>query len=447
MRRVLALMLPLVVAAAACGTDGPTSPSPAAGSGALIKGAIVSEGSSGTNGFGTAGSSTWAIPAGLTVTVVGTTISAPVDAGGTFSLRDVPAGDVQLRFSSPTFTGSVGLAAVQSSQTIEIGLAMTETTVTVETEARILGAEIELEGRIEEFPVTPEDDMVVAGRTVLTNVDTSFVIGGAQAEFTDLQIGFRVHVKGSASGLDVLALLVTVQNTNPDIQFPINGIVEDFSGTEDEFQFEVGRHLVKGDADTEFFGNSSFEDLENGVRVEVKSLLRDGYFYAMRLHVETEEVEDEEEGDQEESASVEGLLTGLAGIPPTFMVGTTLILTTSATEVQRKGDVQTLEELVENMIVHVVGDRQADGSIIARKVQIKGDAVGGLFQIEGSLGGLKGTCPAVSFSVNGYDIVADAATIYDPVAPGCAGLKSGDKVLVDGVVLAGGTVLATSIKK
>jgi hypothetical protein len=99
------------------------------------------------------------------------------------------------------------------------------------------------------------------------------------------------------------------------------------------------------------------------------------------------------------------------------------------------------------MIVHVVGDRQADGSIIARKVQIKGDAVGGLFQIEGSLGGLKGTCPAVSFSVNGYDIVADAATIYDPVAPGCAGLKSGDKVLVDGVVLAGGTVLATSIKK
>jgi len=97
------------------------------------------------------------------------------------------------------------------------------------------------------------------------------------------------------------------------------------------------------------------------------------------------------------------------------------------------------------MTVHVVGDRQPDGSIVARRVQIKDDAAGGLFQIEGAVGGLKGVCPAVTFGVNGYDIVTDAATTYAPVAPGCSGLKSGSKVLVDGIVQADGSVLATSI--
>ena len=68
-----------------------------------------------------------------------------------------------------------------------------------------------------------------------------------------------------------------------------------------------------------------------------------------------------------------------------------------------------------NMILHVVGDRQSDGSLDARMIQIKGDAVGGKFQITGSMGGLKGTCTtSLSFGVNGYDIVTDSATVFVP---------------------------------
>ena len=125
-------------------------------------------------------------------------------------------------------------------------------------------------------------------------------------------------------------------------------------------------------------------------------------------------------------------------------VGGTLVRTTSSTEVQRAGDIQPLTVLQIGMTLHVVGDRQPDGSIIARKLQIKGDEVGRLFEIEGSMGGVHGSCPALTFGVNGYDIVTDSGTSFTPV---CSQFKSGDKVKVNGVVIAGGSVRATSVLK
>ena len=450
MRRLIALMTPVLFTVAACGGSSPTSPS--AASGARINGAIVTPGSGAGSlhrvGSGGAVSSS-AIPAGLVVSVGGTGLSAPVDAAGLFSLEGVPSGSIQLTFTSATVNGSIPLDNILDNQTIDLAVSVTDTTVALESQARTMGGDTELEGRIEAFPdTTPEDDLVVAGRTVLTDASTTFYFGNATGDFDDLQIGWRVHVKGTISGTDLLASVVMVQNVNADIQYPINGIIEGFTGDEDAFEFMIGRHLIKGDDQTEFFGNTEFDDIADGERAEVKTLLRDGYFYAFRLHIEQDD-DDDDSDEQDDSASVEGLLTGLGGSAPdlTFMVGTTAVTTDGSTVVQRKGDVQTLDELVENMLVHVVGERQPDGSIEARRVQIKGDPVGGAFQIEGSLGGLKGTCPVVSFGVNGFAIVTDAATVYDPAAPGCSGLKPGNHVTVDGVVQANGTVLATKITK
>jgi hypothetical protein len=452
MRRVAACLLSLTFLAAACG-DSPTSPSEAS-TGATINGAIVTPGSGAVSGASVSPATGPAsLPVDLIVSVAGTDLTATISPSGTFSLFDVPPGDVDLRFTSSAVSGGIVLADVQQTETIDISVSVENATVTLESQSRSMGSDTELEGRIEALPeLTAADDLVVAGRTVLTDEDTTVYFGNTEGDFEDLLIGFRVHVKGTMAGPDLLATVIMVQNTDPDIQYPINGIIEAFMGTEDAFEFTIGRHLIKGDADTEYFGNTEFDDIADGERAEVKAWLRDGYFYAFRLHIESEdepEEEEEEEEEQEDSASVEGVLSGLGGAPPalTFLVGTTTIVTDGGTVVHRKGDVQTLDELVEGMTVHVVGDRQPDGSIVARKVQIKGDAVGGAFQIEGALGGLQGACPAVSFGVNGYQIVADAATVHDPVAPGCEGLKSGNKVLVDGIVQADGSVLATAIRK
>jgi hypothetical protein len=127
------------------------------------------------------------------------------------------------------------------------------------------------------------------------------------------------------------------------------------------------------------------------------------------------------------------------------MVDTTTVRTSSATGVKRRGDVQTLDALKVGQSLHVVGDRQTDASINARLIEIDDDAVGGEFEIEGSLGGLNGTCPSVQFGVNGFSISTSASTTFEGGA--CSTLKSGDRVQVKGTRLADGSVTATRVKK
>jgi hypothetical protein len=127
------------------------------------------------------------------------------------------------------------------------------------------------------------------------------------------------------------------------------------------------------------------------------------------------------------------------------MVDLTTVRTTSGTEVKRRGDVQTLDALQLGQTLHVIGTRQSDGSLVARLIEIDDDATGGEFEIEGSLGGLQGTCPAVKFGVNGFSVTTSASTTFEGAA--CSALKSGDKVTVKGIRQADGSVAATRVKK
>jgi len=92
----------------------------------------------------------------------------------------------------------------------------------------------------------------------------------------------------------------------------------------------------------------------------------------------------------------------------------------------------------------VIGTRQPDGSIDARHIEINDDATGGEVEIQGSAGGVSGSCPALSFSVNGYRITTTAATVFEGIT--CAAMKSGTKVTVKGTSQADNSVLASRVK-
>jgi hypothetical protein len=437
MRPSLLVTIPLLALAVGCGgpssSASPTTTAGGLAAGATINGTVVSPGSASLSA---------PVPpiANLTVTVAGTNVGATVDGSNRFVLRGVPAGDVELRFSAPTVSATVGLSAVQTTETIAIGVSFSGSSAAVEAARRSSGSAAELEGRVEELPPPPATSpFVVAGQMVTTDTNTRYFRGGDPATFADLAIGYRVHISGQMNGSALLASVVTIQNTNPDIPVEINGMVSDFTGAAAAFEFDIDDRLIKGDANTEFFGNSAFGDLANGVRAEVKGLQRNGYVYATRIHVEADDG-----GGQ--SASIEGLLTSKTGAVPSLVlvVGGTTVRTSSSTDVQRRGDNQDLSALALNMTLHVVGIRQSDGSIDARFIQIKDDGTGGVFEIEGPLGGLHGTCPSITFGVNGYSIFTDAATVFTPA---CSTFKSGNKVKVKGVVQAGGSVKATTVDK
>jgi hypothetical protein len=225
------------------------------------------------------------VPVGMTVSVVGTNVTAQVNAAGRFALLNVPPGNADLRFNAPGVLASISLLDLQAGQTIELTVTVSDTIATVESDRRSLGREEQVEGRVESLPPTTAAlSLVVAGRTVTTDGSTTFYVGGAPAGFSSLEVGQRVHVKGQTNAGSLLARTIDIQNTNTTIGVNLNGTVSAFTGTAAAFQFQVDGRLVKGDALTEFYGNSRFLDLVNGGRVEVKGLQRDGFVYAQRIH-------------------------------------------------------------------------------------------------------------------------------------------------------------------
>jgi hypothetical protein len=442
-RRLNLIALLLVAAVvSACSSNSPSSPS----SSVTVNGSIVASGGGNGSTASTAGrtGSTLSVasvaPAGLRVSVAGSNNSVSVDAAGQFSLKNVPPGNPTLRFTATNLDTSLPLTDVQSGQTVTIAVSLDGSTAVLESDRRALGSEEQLEGKIESLPpTTPAGSLVVAGRTVTTTDTTLFWLNGQPSAFTALALGQRVHVKGQPSGTALAAREVKIQNTNTSTGLNLNGVISAFSGTPSAFQFTVNGQLVKGDAATEFYGNSQFLELVDGARVEVKGSQRDGFVYATRLHVNVEGIE------------LTGVLSGKTGtgLNLTFTLSGKTVKMSADTEVKRKGDDQDVSVLYNGQTVELTGTLLADGTVIARKVSIVLDAAGGYFEMEGSMGGKTGTCPTISFSVSGYDIVTVAGatpTVFDPTGS-CASLSNGTKVLVKGIVQANLSVVATLVKK
>jgi hypothetical protein len=362
-----------LAAAASCSSQGPTSPSGSL-AGATITGSVL--GSSGSAPpAGLRSTALGASSGGLTVSVVGTDVSAATDRNGHFALNGVPAGKGDLHFGGNGVDSTLSLDPVGADETVNITVSVSGSSVTLESEARSTGREEQLEGRIESLPPsTPAGTLVVAGRTVTTNAGTLFILHGGSASFSDLAAGERVHVKGQTTAGTLLAQSIDIQNTKTDLP---------------------------GD-------------------------------------------DDDEDGGQDSSASIEGPLTAKSGSAPalTLTVSGTTVRTSADTQVQRRGDTQDLTVLATGMTLHVVGTRQGDSSIDARLIQIKDDDAGGAFTIAGPAGGVAGTCPALTFGVNGYRIVTTGGTTFTPA---CGSLKSGNRVTVTGVVQGDGTILASSV--
>ena len=448
MNRGLGIALMAALLAGACGGSSPMSPSPggtaAPGATAVITGSV--QGPS-TSAFTAA--SNGAALTGVTVTVLGTGIRSTVDAGGRFALMNVPAGTVQLQLTGGGANAMVTISSVQASQTVDVVLAVAGSTASLESEVRSGAGQAELEGRVESLPPTqPNLTFKAAGRIVKTDAATRFVDGSQTRTFADLKIGMRVHAKGSLAGDQFTATLVELQNSNTSIPVEVNGIIDTLTGTASAFSFKIGSRLVKGDASTTFFGDGdkpdTFADLKEGSRVEVKGEQRDDFIYAVRIHIN--DGDDDDDDPQDDSASIHGVLKVMSGAAPSLVltVDTTTVRTSASTQVKRRGDFQTLAELKVGQSLHVIGVRQSDGSINARLIEIDDDAPGGEFEIEGALGGLKGTCPAIQFSVNGFSVTTSASTTFEDGT--CAALKSGTKVNVKGLHQADGSVAATRVK-
>ena len=420
----IVMILTAVMALGACNkSDAPSSPLspsplPAASgspsSGATISGVVRLDGAS---------------MAGMTVSVAGTTLVAPVDSSGRFSLTAVPSGDIELRFSGGTVDTSLAIAGVTDRDQIQLAVTVDGAASTVTSSQLTSSDRIEVKGAIANLSgACPDLTFTVNGFQAVTNASTRF----EDAPCSGVQTGTKVEVKGTrqANG-SILAQKVDVDGVGPDVrpEVKLDGTVSGLAGACPDRTFTVlGTTVVTNSATR--FEDGTCGTLQNGTRVQVKGT-RQPNGSVLATHVDID--------NPDPDVKVEGIVSGRSGACPalSFSVNGTTVVTNSATQFE-DGLCTTIQN---GTSVDVKGTQQPSGTVLAIKIDI--DNPDPDVKVEGNVSGRTGACPAVTFSVGSTTVVTDAATRFDDGS--CGTLQDGTWVEVKGTRQPNGTVLAAKI--
>lgn len=334
----------------------------------------------------------------------------------------------------------------------------------------------EIEGTITALPpTTAASTFTVAGKTVMTTSSTVFDNNGVTKTFADLKVGLKVEVNGTLSGTTLMATRVEIESAAPTPMPPtpaptpapsvkVQGTVSGLTGTASSFQFMVGTTLVKGDGSTKFSSGgedsgdavaikdvaaTTFANLKNGVMVEVEGTQQTGFVQAVQIHIQT---------PQAVTIQLHGTIAGLTGSASAFqfMLGPTLVKGDASTKITGGGDNNddavvkdetslTFANLKNGAMVEVTGTQQT-GFVQAVQIQVESQQnAGNQAEVEGSLGTITGTCPAISTTVGTTKVTTTASTSFGE--GGCAALKAGMKVQVTGTRNADGSITATKVER
>jgi len=162
---------------------------------------------------------------------------------------------------------------------------------------------------------------------------------------------------------------------------------------------------------------------------------------------------DDDDGIDGSGVEVKGTVSGLGTQPNagctaipaglTFSVGTTTVKTNASTVF----DDVTCASLANGNIVEVEGTTQADGSVLAGKVELEG----GADDVEGTISSVDETttCPTRGFNIGTTTVTTTSATTYigsGGAAAACGDLAVGRAVQAEGTKQADGSITAASIE-
>jgi len=142
------------------------------------------------------------------------------------------------------------------------------------------------------------------------------------------------------------------------------------------------------------------------------------------------------------TVTVKGAITGLGGTCPTltFTLDGKTIKTSTATSYSGGG----CADVKNDAKIAVAGTAQADGSILAAQVRIGTTTSSSQVKVDGTVSGLGGTCPTLTFTLDGKTIKTSAATSYSGGT--CADVKNDAKIAVAGAAQADGSILAAQVR-
>ncbi len=151
---------------------------------------------------------------------------------------------------------------------------------------------------------------------------------------------------------------------------------------------------------------------------------------------------------------LEGLIESKTA-PDMLVVNGQSVKVAATAEIRKGGTAMTFASLTVGWRVHVRGAISAPGVVpallIADLVIVQnmggGGGGGGQTAVHGALSALGGSCPALTFTVGGSTPVkTDSSTTFKPPHGGCAALKNGDSVTVEGMLVSG-TLMASRVER
>lgn len=395
--------------------------------------------------------------AALQVDVPGSGRGTVTDGSGRFALVAVPAGAAAVHFSGKGVDATLPIAALREREHRSIVVEVSGH----EASERHERSEVELRGAIEAIDAP---GLKVAGRSVSTTSDTVFQRAGAPIAFTDLHLGDSVEVEGSLqAGGSVLARKVTLEDASG-----ASGGGEGSGGSgsggsgadggseaeSEDVTFEGTLKAVDGatlTVDSMIVLTTSSTRIEKGdavvapaalavgdrLRVE-GALASDGSVAAKEIHVLS---------TQEQSAALAaGPVASLSLADGTFLIGSTLVQTSSSTQFSGHRSFGSLSDLSVGDVVDVEGTARSDGSIAASKVH-RLDAPEAAEAVEVELKGAIEGIGAASVTVQGKVFAVGASTRIERSgkAAALADLKVGQVAEVRGLKQADGSLLATRV--
>ena len=296
--------------AIACGSASPSAPSQLSSSvsttvvsGATINGSITGAALSALSAPSLTGSRFASLDGpntGLMVTVVGTGITAPVKPNGTFELTNVPAGDIQMRFTGPNTDALLTVSGVAGGDELLITVQVSGTTATLQNISRKDKLnKVEIEGTVVSGTCAL---FVVNGTTITTDAATQF----AKGTCAHVVAGAIVQVKGSTQPDG------TIRAT--DVMFKTGEEEESEEGENTKIELEglvtagacgsftVKNIVVTTDAAT-VFKNGRCEEITVGVRVHVRATLAG---LATLVNIQRDADDNGKSGDDKDEEEGEG---------------------------------------------------------------------------------------------------------------------------------------------
>jgi hypothetical protein len=230
------------------------------------------------------------------------------------------------------------------------------------------------------------------------------------------------------------AVAASASTANQAVSRPerIAGEVSNLGGACPTLSFKIGSTTVSTSTSTSF-PDGNCAAVANGSMVEVDGTPQpDGSVAATQVRVAQ---------PHPQAAQAHGAVSGLTGTCPTvtFMVGTSMISTTSDTTFGGAG----CAALANGSNVAVTGTLQTGGSILAAQVFLETAPKTPPAFARGVVSALAGACPTVTFTLGTTAVSTTSGTTF--VGGACAGLADGSPAGVEGTRQPDGSIVANRV--